>query len=67
MDTEFLTKEEAADWLRMKETTLMSLVLERDIPYRRHTTRGIVFNVEDLRRWSETKREGMDEQPGDET
>ena len=61
MEPEFLTKQEAAEWLRMAETTLMTLVLERAIPFRRHTTRGIVFNIEDLRRWSETKREGFED------
>ena len=57
-EDKFLTKKEAAVYLRISERRVTDLVTARAIPFRRHSERTIVFHSGDLKRWSEGKKEG---------
>lgn len=57
----FITAEEAADFLRVKKSTLYSWVYQKKVPYRKHG-RLLVFSVEDLRIWSENQSVGVSEE-----
>ena len=54
LDETYLTVNEAALFLKLKESTIYSWVHQRKIPYRKHG-RKVVFCRRDLERWSEAQ------------
>ena len=50
----FLSVQEAATFLKVKETTIYQWVHERKIPFRKHGTRVILVRDE-LLKWSEAQ------------
>jgi excisionase family DNA binding protein len=54
----FLDIREAAEFLKIKVTTLYDWVHQRRIPFRKHGRR-LVFATEDLRVWSEGQAVGI--------
>lgn len=54
-NTEFLTIQEAADYLKVRPATLYAWVHQRTIPFRKHGSR-VVFEAAELRAWSEKRR-----------
>jgi len=54
-DTEFLDVNEAANFLRLKKSTLYQLVFKRGIPYYKKT-KILLFKKSELIEWVEQKR-----------
>lgn len=53
--SQFLMIREAADFMKVKVSTLYAWVYQRKIPFRKHGSR-VVFDVIELREWSEKRR-----------
>ena len=53
--SEFLTIRDAAEFMKVKVSTLYAWVYQRKIPFRKHGSR-VVFVAGELRDWSEKRR-----------
>lgn len=52
---QYLTCQEAADYLRLKRSTMYAFVHQRKIPYRKHGRR-LVFSLADLEAFSNSNQ-----------